>query len=406
MTTSVTTSTGRAPTPKPWQHASGPERRQRLAATIDAGAFLIVDGGADYAATVSAGASETVSAGSATGDQIYGVATVDAGAALTGETVQNGGTLFISSGAVDLASAVLADGFGWFGERRSDLRHPAGQWRPRRLSPARPCRMAATLVLGGAATASNTVLNGGGTVELASPTATLAGSLTFRDGGNTLDIAAVASGGDGDQAVISGFSSADKIVISGIGAGATLSFSTSGGNEVVTVSGGSGAETLHICRHIDLYQQHAVARDLRRSAVDLETSFAASDFNIQPYNASTASTISAGPLALFAVPVDEIAPTQMNEGFTEVDAKAAGFDLFTTTAALESRSDRRYRAGRDRTGRSALSPRRASHLHRLDRLDLGRRPTRRSMSMSSPITRRIRRPSSSRRCRPTIGCCR
>ena len=36
------------------------------------------------------------------------------------------------------------------------------------------------------------------------------------------------------------------------------------------------------------------------------------------------------------MPVDQIAPTQMNKGYTEVDAKAAAFDLFTTSAALES----------------------------------------------------------------------
>ncbi len=254
------------------------------APTIDNGAFLIVNGGADYAATVLAGGSETVSAGSASGDQIYGTQLVNGTtAAVANETVQEGGTL----------------------------------------------------ALGGASTATNTTLIGGGTVELASPTATLSGSLTFADGGNTLDIAAIASGGDGDQAVISGFSSADKIVLSGVGAGAALSFSTSGGNEVVTVSGGSDAETL-IFAGTSIYTSNTLSLVTSGGAVDLETSFAASDFNIQPYDASTASTISAGPLALYAVPVDQIAPTQMNEGFTEVDAKAAAFDLFTTSTALES----------------------------------------------------------------------
>ena len=53
----------------------------------------------------------------------------------------------------------------------------------------------------------------------------------------------------------------------------------------------------------------------------------AADF--QPYDSSNASTIDPGPGALYSVPVDSILPTQMNEGFTEVGKKAAGFDLLT-----------------------------------------------------------------------------
>src|ERR1700734_417611 len=49
----------------------------------------------------------------------------------------------------------------------------------------------------------------------------------------------------------------------------------------------------------------------------------------QAYDPADAGSITAGPLALYAVAVDSIAPTQMNEGFTEVDAKAAAFDLLT-----------------------------------------------------------------------------
>ena len=70
--------------------------------------------------------------------------------------------------------------------------------------------------------------------------------------------------------------------------------------------------------------------------VDLETSVPTSNFNIPTYNPSEASTISAGPLAIYGVAVDSIAPTQMNEGFTEVGAKAAGFDLITSVSALEA----------------------------------------------------------------------
>ncbi|MGD0563653.1 MAG: ParB-like protein, partial [Roseiarcus sp.] len=253
------------------------------AATIESGASLIVSGGADYAAAILAGAVETISAGSAIGDQIYGGATVDAGATVTSETVEDGGALAIGGGAV----------------------------------------------------ASNIVLDGGGVVELESPTATLSGSLTFSDGGNTLDIAAIASSGDGEQAVISGFSSTDNIVISGVGSNATLSFATSGGDEVVTVSGASGAETL-IFAGTSTYTSSTLSLVTSGGAVDLETSAAPSDLGFQAYNSGTASTISAGPLALYSVAVDDIAPTQMNEGFTEVDAKAAAFDLFTTSAALEA----------------------------------------------------------------------
>ncbi len=47
----------------------------------------------------------------------------------------------------------------------------------------------------------------------------------------------------------------------------------------------------------------------------------------QPYNAANASSIQAGPFSLFTVPVGPLLPTQMNEGFTEVDKKATGFDI-------------------------------------------------------------------------------
>jgi fibronectin-binding autotransporter adhesin len=47
------------------------------------------------------------------------------------------------------------------------------------------------------------------------------------------------------------------------------------------------------------------------------------------YNAANASSIVPGPFALYAVPVDQLQPTQMNEGFTEVGAKTTGFDLLT-----------------------------------------------------------------------------
>ena len=51
--------------------------------------------------------------------------------------------------------------------------------------------------------------------------------------------------------------------------------------------------------------------------------------DFQTYNAAAAATVQPGPFALYTVPVDTLLPTQLNEGFTEVGKKAAGFDLET-----------------------------------------------------------------------------
>jgi fibronectin-binding autotransporter adhesin len=47
----------------------------------------------------------------------------------------------------------------------------------------------------------------------------------------------------------------------------------------------------------------------------------------QVYNPANASFIQAGPFALYAVPVDQLQPTQMNEGFSEVNTKTNGFNI-------------------------------------------------------------------------------
>jgi hypothetical protein len=47
----------------------------------------------------------------------------------------------------------------------------------------------------------------------------------------------------------------------------------------------------------------------------------------QTYSAANASSIPVGPFSLYVVPVDQLRPTQMNEGFTEVDKKADGFNI-------------------------------------------------------------------------------
>ena len=53
----------------------------------------------------------------------------------------------------------------------------------------------------------------------------------------------------------------------------------------------------------------------------------ASDFQI--FDPNAAGTIEPGPFALYAVSLDQILPTQMNEGLAEVGSKIAGWDLLT-----------------------------------------------------------------------------
>ncbi len=78
------------------------------AAEIASAAALIVNGGVDVAAILSAGATETVSSGSASLDQIFGAATVLANGAVTSETVSSGGSLTISG--TDTSATVLSGG--------------------------------------------------------------------------------------------------------------------------------------------------------------------------------------------------------------------------------------------------------------------------------------------------------
>ena len=57
---------------------------------------------------------------------------------------------------------------------------------------------------------------------------------------------------------------------------------------------------------------------------------------IQTYNPADASSVQAGPFAVYAVSLDTLDPTQENEGFTEVDTKAAAFNELSSLAAVES----------------------------------------------------------------------
>ncbi|WP_163071517.1 hypothetical protein, partial [Acinetobacter baumannii] len=49
----------------------------------------------------------------------------------------------------------------------------------------------------------------------------------------------------------------------------------------------------------------------------------------QTYDAGVASSIVAGPFALYLVPVNTVLPTPMNLGFAEVGKKIAAYDLLT-----------------------------------------------------------------------------
>ena len=49
----------------------------------------------------------------------------------------------------------------------------------------------------------------------------------------------------------------------------------------------------------------------------------------QAYDPNNASSVQPGPFALYSVSVDQILPTQMNEGFAEVDSKISGWNSST-----------------------------------------------------------------------------
>ena len=203
------------------------------APTIDNGGFLVVNGGADYAATVLV-AARKVSAGWATGDFIDGTATTKSGGSgvFTDETVENGGTFDLYNGNSAAGTTVLSGGL--------------------------------FVLSGNNGAVTSTVLSGGGTLELDLPKANISGSLTFAGGGNTLDVAVVADSGYGDLATISGFSNTDKIDVSVLGTAALTSFSTSGGNEVVTVSGADNSESFIFWYILTAIIQYFGRGDVRR----------------------------------------------------------------------------------------------------------------------------------------------
>jgi autotransporter passenger strand-loop-strand repeat protein len=180
-----------------------------VSATILSGGDATVSG-SDTGSIISAGGHETIF-GSAAGDQVFGTQLISAATAVvSGETVFNGGVvdLYLKGGVVD-GLTVSSGG---------------------------------TLNISGNATAHDTVISGGGVVDLQSPKANVTGSLTF-SGAATLEETNVVSAGFGVSAVIVGFEAGDSIDLTAIGEGATLSAAVVGENTVETVTSGSVSES-------------------------------------------------------------------------------------------------------------------------------------------------------------------
>ena len=180
-----------------------------VGASILSGGFATI-AGSDTNSVISAGGNELI-LGSASGDLVLGTQLISAGGAVVSdETVVNGGAidLFLKGGVVNRAT-VSSGG---------------------------------ALNINGNATANDTVLTGGGVLDLESPKANLGGALTF-SGAGTLLVSDVISAGFGDLAVISGFGAGDAVDLSVIGTGATLSSAVVGGNTVETVTSGTTSES-------------------------------------------------------------------------------------------------------------------------------------------------------------------
>ena len=180
-----------------------------VSATILSGGAATV-AGLDSGSVISAGGNETV-LGSAVGDQVFGTQLISAGGAVvSGETVFNGGSvdLFLKGGAVD--NLTVSSG--------------------------------GALNINGNATGSNTVVAGGGVIDLQSPKANLTGTLTF-SGAGTLLVTDQTSAGFGDLAPILGFGAGDSVDVAVIAPGAALASTVVSGNTVETVSGGGASQS-------------------------------------------------------------------------------------------------------------------------------------------------------------------
>lgn len=180
---------------------------------IDSGTTIALGGtvsltGTESGVTIQAGGSEMIDAGTITGGQIYGFQEVlsnTTGAAISNETIQNGGTLLVDN-KTNTVSATTVESGGVF-------------------------------AINGNATGADMVI-AGGTIQLQSAKANLSGTLSFA-GAGTLQETAIVSAGYGDLAVISGFGAGDVIDLTAIGSGAIMTSATSGSDEIITISGGS-----------------------------------------------------------------------------------------------------------------------------------------------------------------------
>jgi autotransporter passenger strand-loop-strand repeat protein len=194
-------------------------------AVVSSGGTLIVSSGAlENGATILAGGTEVLvgivstssvaSGGNViSGGQIYGLqeivsANATTGTTITNETIFSGGAVEILFKTNTIESSTLLNG---------------GQ-----------------LVINGNATGENLTLEGG-TINLDSGKANLAGTLDFVSG--TLLESSVISSGYGDLATITGFNAADTIELTAFTTGATLASTASGGNTTLTVTSGTVAES-------------------------------------------------------------------------------------------------------------------------------------------------------------------
>jgi hypothetical protein len=184
-----------------------------ISATIQSGVApgSAVINGVDSGTVISSGGNETV-LGTATGDKVYGVQLVSAATALvTSETVFNGGAIdMFLKGASAVGTVVSSGGL---------------------------------LAISGNASATNTTLAGGATIQLQSPKATLSGGIIETGTSNTISLTGAISAGYGDLGVISGFVAGDIIDLTTFGSGATVSSTVSSGNTLLTVSSGTGSQS-------------------------------------------------------------------------------------------------------------------------------------------------------------------
>jgi autotransporter passenger strand-loop-strand repeat protein len=178
-----------------------------------ASAVMILSGGmayisgSDSASYVVDGGNEMIY-GAATGDQIYGTQVVSGGA--SDETVYYGGALDLDgNGATATGTTVGVQG---------------------------------ALDITAAATASDTVIDGG-IVVLTNADAALTDGVTFVGAGAIIEDV-VPNAGAGETAVIYGFTNADVIDFMQFGSGSVLTSAVSGGNTVETVTSGGDSTTV------------------------------------------------------------------------------------------------------------------------------------------------------------------